>query len=111
MAAFSIVELSEITGVKTHVLQYWEELVPLIKPKKDPNGRKFYSQDDLKVFLRLRYLVNDKKFTIEGAYQQIQCEMAGLVEEDPDELHKRLKEIRNDLTEIYSLVRKYGKER
>ena len=111
MTSFTIVELSEITGVKVHVLQYWEALDSLVQPRKDLNGKKFYSQKDLQIFLRLRFLVHEKKFTVEGAYQQIKLETSGIVEQNMDELQKQIKEVRDDLTEIYYLVRKYGKNK
>ena len=67
MAQYSIGQIEKISGVKSHVLRYWEEVIPSITPKKEMSGRRIYSQKDLEIILRLKYLIYTKKFTIEGA--------------------------------------------
>ena len=71
MAQYSIGQIEKISGVKSHVLRYWEEVIPSITPKKEMSGRRIYSQKDLEIILRLKYLIYTKKFTIEGAKNQI----------------------------------------
>ena len=71
MAQYSIGQVEKITGVKQHVLRYWEETVPGFAPRKDYSGRRIYSQRDVEIVLRLKYLIYVKKFTIEGAKNQI----------------------------------------
>ena len=67
MGQYSIGDVEEISGIKAHVLRYWEEVIPSIRPRKDLGGRRVYSQRDLEVIFRLKYLISEKKFTIEGA--------------------------------------------
>ena len=71
---YTIGQVEEISGVKQHVLRYWEEVIPGFAPKKDFGGRRLYSQKDLETILRLKHLIYVKKFTIEGARDQILSE-------------------------------------
>ena len=71
MASFSIGEVEELTGIKSHILRYWEEVIPSLAPKKDIGGRRSYSSRDLQIIFRLKYLIQEKKFTIEGARNQL----------------------------------------
>ncbi len=68
---YSIGQVEEITGVKPHVLRYWEEVIPGFAPQKNLSGRRTYSQSDIEKILRMKYLIYQKKFTIEGARNQI----------------------------------------
>ena len=63
---YSIGQVEEITGVKAHVLRYWEEIIPGFAPQKDIGGRRIYSQRELELVMRLKFLIYEKKFTIEG---------------------------------------------
>ena len=74
MALFSIGEVEKITGVKAHILRYWEEVVPSITPQKDIGGRRTYSIREVQIIMRLKYLIQKKKFSIEGARNQIIAE-------------------------------------
>ena len=65
MATFSIGEIEKLTGIKAHILRYWEEVVPSLSPQKDLGGRRTYSQRDVQIILRLKHLIQEKKFTIE----------------------------------------------
>ena len=99
MAQYSIGQIEKITGIKTHVLRYWEEVVPSITPRKDLSGRRVYSLKDLETILRLKYLICTKKFTIEGARNQI-IQDAQNIQKNPDAI-MTIREIRSDLSELY----------
>ena len=62
---YTIGQIEELTGVKAHVLRYWEEVVPGFTPQKDMSGRRLYSQKEVELIFRLKYLINEKKFTAE----------------------------------------------
>ena len=49
MATFSIGEIEKLTGIKAHILRYWEEVVPSLSPQKDLGGRRTYSQRDVQI--------------------------------------------------------------
>ncbi|MBQ9631105.1 MAG: MerR family transcriptional regulator [Treponema sp.] len=104
---YSIGDIEEITGVKAHVLRYWESVIPGFAPQKDSGGRRIYSQKELDIILRLKYLINVKKFTIEGARNQI-IEEAELIETHADVLHG-IHSLRTDLISLFVAVRKYRK--
>ena len=54
---YSIGQIEEITGVKAHILRYWEEVVPSLAPEKDFGGRRIYSKRELDMIERLKYLI------------------------------------------------------
>jgi DNA-binding transcriptional MerR regulator len=102
---FTIGQVEEITGVKQHVLRYWEEVIPGFAPKKDFGGRRLYSQKDLDTVFRLKHLIYQKKFTIEGARDQIISETAAF--EKSADLLLELRIARRELSEAFFAIRKY----
>jgi DNA-binding transcriptional MerR regulator len=69
---YSISEVSEMTGVKAHVLRYWETEFPSLKPKKNRAGNRNYRPKDIKAILVIRDLLYREKFTINGARKKLQ---------------------------------------
>ncbi|MBN2811938.1 MAG: MerR family transcriptional regulator [Spirochaetales bacterium] len=104
MAEYSIGEMEERTGLKAHVLRYWEEAVPFIRPRKDGQGRRFYGDRDLELVLRLKHLVQNRKFTLEGAGERLLEELT-----DPVFLDRRreISEIRQQLEAVLGIARKW----
>lgn len=96
---YSIGQIEELTGVKAHVLRYWEEVIPGFAPQKNIGGRRDYSQHELELVFRLKYLIQEKKFTIEGARDQI-IEDLDVVNDNAD-LIKDIHDLRKDLTDLY----------
>lgn len=105
---YSIGQIEELTGIKSHVLRYWEEVIPGFAPQKDFGGRRIYSQKELDMILRLKYLINEKKFTIEGARDQIIAE-SEQVQNNFDAIHE-IHSIREELTEALLRIQKYKKK-
>ncbi len=102
---FTIGQVEEITGVKSHILRYWEEVIPGFAPQKDFGGRRIYSQKDLETVLRLKHLIYEKKYTIEGAREQIISESSAY---NDDTLPlKEIKQLRKLLTDSFFTIRKY----
>ena len=109
MASFSIGEVEELTGIKSHVLRYWEEIIPSLSPQKDFSGRRIYSSRDLQIIFRLKYLIQEKKFTIEGARNQLIEDAGNLAEQNnSSDFVLQINEIRGELLETYLLVKKYS---
>ena len=69
---YSIGEVSEMTGVKQHVLRYWESEFPTLRPKKNRAGNRNYQPKDIKSVLVIRDLLYKEKFTIGGARKKLQ---------------------------------------
>lgn len=64
---FRIGEVSRIAGVKPHVLRYWETEFSVLDPKKSGTGHRLYRRKDVELVLEIKYLLYEKRFTIEGA--------------------------------------------
>ena len=64
---FKIGEVSELLGVEPYVLRYWETEFTSIKPQKTRSGQRLYRRQDVELILRIRSLLYDQRFTIEGA--------------------------------------------
>jgi len=64
---YQIREVSEITGIKMHVLRYWEAEFSQLRPDKGSNGQRIYRSKDLRLIKKIKRLLYDKKFTIAGA--------------------------------------------
>jgi DNA-binding transcriptional MerR regulator len=110
---FKIGEVSELLGVEPYVLRYWETEFSVLSPKKSGTGHRLYRRKDVELLLRIKHLLRDKRFTIEGARQSLQAEAkapklprAGkmaqreLFSDDP------LPEIRRELADILQLLKK-----
>jgi DNA-binding transcriptional MerR regulator len=68
---YSISEVSRLTGLEQYVLRYWETEFNQLKPQKNRAGNRIYTNDDIRLILRLKHLLRDKQYTIEGAQQAI----------------------------------------
>ena len=68
---FKIGEVSELLGVEPYVLRYWESEFNALSPKKSGTGHRLYRRKDVELLLRIKHLLYDKKFTIEGARQKL----------------------------------------
>jgi len=71
MDMFSIGEICRLLEVKPHVLRYWEQEFELVNPRKDRNGKRQYSRNDLNNLFRIKHLLHEEKYTIEGARRRL----------------------------------------
>ncbi|MDD3536106.1 MAG: MerR family transcriptional regulator [Candidatus Cloacimonetes bacterium] len=67
---YSIGEVSELLGVKAHVLRYWESEIPAIRPKKSGHQRR-YTLQQIEVLKEIKYMLYTQRYTIEGARQKL----------------------------------------
>ena len=63
----TIGEVSEALGIRPHVLRYWEEQFPMLKPLKRSGGRRYYRPEDIALVARIDGLVHQQGFTLRGA--------------------------------------------
>lgn len=108
---FKIGEVSELLGVEPYVLRYWETEFTVLSPKKSGTGHRLYRRKDVELLLRIKHLLYEKKFTIEGARMALHGEpkaakprgskrmQQDLFQEDP------LPGIRRELSEILELLK------
>jgi DNA-binding transcriptional MerR regulator len=73
---FTIGEVSDLCGVKPHVLRYWEQEFTQLKPVKRRGNRRYYQHHEVLLIRRIRELLYDQGFTISGARNQLE-EVAG----------------------------------
>ena len=73
---YTIGDVSRLTATKPHVLRYWESKFKLLRPARRYSGHRKYSQKDIDLINRIRYLIVDKKFTLNGARREILRQMS-----------------------------------
>ena len=101
----TIGEVAEATGIKTHVLRYWEQQFPQLKPLKRSGGRRYYRSQDVELVERIDRLVNREGYTLKGAKAALRsvpdpqpaAQQAVAEGSDTAEILARLKAIRGDL--------------
>jgi DNA-binding transcriptional MerR regulator len=64
---YSISEVSRLTGLEPYVLRYWETEFDELRPQKNRAGNRIYSNRDIKFILRIKELLREQRYTIEGA--------------------------------------------
>lgn len=69
---YSIGEVCEISGLKPHVLRYWETQFRILSPTKNRAGNRAYRRKEIETILILKYLLYEEKYTIEGARQRLE---------------------------------------
>jgi DNA-binding transcriptional MerR regulator len=102
MASYTSGEVEHLLNVKNHVLRYWTGEMPFIQPKKESSGRVLYSGRDVRLLLRLKYLLYTRRFSIEGAREQLEKELSG----GRQDLRAELDAVRSGLVELFFLVRR-----
>ncbi|MGE4072440.1 MAG: MerR family transcriptional regulator [Lysobacterales bacterium] len=103
---FTIGEVSELCGVKPHVLRYWEQEFPSLKPVKRRGNRRYYQRHDVLMIRQIRSLLYEQGFTIGGARQRLDGD-ANKVEQKaeshvPTEL---IRQMRADLEAVLEILR------
>ncbi|QYJ06575.1 MerR family transcriptional regulator [Qipengyuania flava] len=63
----TIGEVAKATGIKAHVLRYWEQQFPMLKPLTRSGGRRYYRPEDVELLERIDRLVNQEGYTLKGA--------------------------------------------
>ena len=99
---YAIGEVSQLLGVKTHVIRYWEDEIPFIAPKKSKSGRRIYTDRELQLLLRLKHLLYEKRFTIEGAREKIWKETGS----SQADFSARIAAVRSDLLSAWEKLKK-----
>ncbi len=69
---YSISEVCSLTGLKPHVLRYWETAFPMLKPSKSQSGNRTYKREDIGLIKLISSLLYEERYTIDGAKQKIE---------------------------------------
>jgi DNA-binding transcriptional MerR regulator len=100
---FTIGEVSQLCGVKPHVLRYWEQEFTQLKPVKRRGNRRYYQRHEVLLIRRIRSLLYEQGFTISGARQKLAGAEAG---EDASQSRQIVHQIRVELEEILQLLKR-----
>jgi DNA-binding transcriptional MerR regulator len=108
---FKIGEVSELLGVEPYVLRYWETEFPVLSPKKSGTGHRLYRRKDVELLLRIKHLLYEKRFTIEGARQSLHADAKAPKAKAPKRIQQELfsddplVDIRRELSEILQILK------
>ena len=108
---FKIGEVADLLGVEPYVLRYWETEFSQLTPKKSGTGHRLYRRKDVELLLRIKHLLYEKRFTIEGARQSLQAAGKQAKARSPKRTQQelfsddRLPDIRRELAEILRLLK------
>lgn len=116
---YSISEVAEITGIKAHVLRYWESEFPTLRPHKGRSGSRRYRQSDIDEIVAIKELLYEQGFKIAGARRMRREEHRRAAEAAKPatqlsltftdlETGEQLAVLKKELTEILALVRSLG---
>ena len=103
---FTIGEVSELCGVKPHVLRYWEQEFTQLRPVKRGGNRRYYQHHEVLLIRRIRELLYQDGFTISGARNRLD-ELAARKREDAEEsigLRGQLASVRSEIKSILQLI-------
>ena len=100
---FTIGEVSELCAVKPHVLRYWEQEFPQLKPVKRRGNRRYYQREDVLCIRQIRALLYDEGYTIGGARQRMTDTKTKGVR--PSEITAVIQVTIDDLEELLELLK------
>ncbi len=99
---FTIGEVSELCGVKPHVLRYWEQEFSNLKPVKRRGNRRYYQRHDVLMTRQIRALLYDQGFTITGARQRLGGQQARMGTSISNQI---VRQVRMELEELLQILR------
>jgi DNA-binding transcriptional MerR regulator len=104
---FTIGEVSELCAVKPHVLRYWEQEFPQLKPVKRRGNRRYYQREDVLTIRQIRSLLYEEGYTIGGARQRMEDDGEKGIR--PAEIKAVIQESIRDLEEVLELLKPTGR--
>ncbi len=113
---YSISEVSDMMGVKPHVLRYWETQFKMLHPKKGRGGARMYRRRDVEVLFEIKKLLYEQRFTIAGARRKMLDDRSNGEKEQIElpfhklERDEMVRTIRRDLEQVLDLLRREAME-
>ncbi len=98
---FTIGEVSELCQVKPHVLRYWEQEFPQLKPVKRRGNRRYYQRHDVIMIRQIRSLLYEQGFTINGARHKLEGEEA---QNDKTQSQQIIRQVLAELEEVARIL-------
>ena len=103
----SIGEVCDLSGLKPHVLRYWETQFDVLHPTKNRAGNRVYRPKDIELILLVRHLLYERKYTIDGARQKLrEIRRTGDLEEERQDVlePELLAGMRDELIQLKSML-------
>jgi len=100
---FTIGEVSDLCAVKPHVLRYWEQEFPQLKPIKRRGNRRYYQRQDVILIRQIRGLLYEQGFTIGGARQRLSGDE---IRTDSNLSQQIIKQLRTELEEVLNILKR-----
>ncbi|MFK8028543.1 MAG: MerR family transcriptional regulator [Gammaproteobacteria bacterium] len=100
---FTIGEVSELCDVKPHVLRYWEQEFPTLKPVKRRGNRRYYQRHDVILIRQIRSLLYEQGYTIGGARQKL-ADPAESSEETHSDSQQAIQQTRAELEDLLQFL-------
>lgn len=107
-AYYSIGDVCDLTGLKPHVLRYWETQFDILNPSKNRAGNRVYRPKDVELILLVKHLLYEQKYTIEGANQKLLgAKKEGDLEEEQQEIlgPEFLASMKKELEDLLTILR------
>ena len=100
---YSIGEVSEMVGLKSYVLRYWETEFKQLSPPKNRAGNRTYRQKDINLIYKIKELLYEKKYTIEGARSRLSSKReSGSTEKNVSS--KVISDMKRELEHILNII-------
>ena len=99
---FTIGEVSDLCDVKPHVLRYWEQEFPDLKPVKRRGNRRYYQRHDVMLIRTIRDLLYQQGYTIGGARLQLSGDVA---KEDGAQAQQVIKQVTDELEDVLKILK------
>jgi len=99
---FTIGEVSDLCLVKPHVLRYWEQEFPDLKPVKRRGNRRYYQRHDVVLIRQIRGLLYQEGYTIGGARQYL---AGDAIKDDNTQSQQMMRQLRNELEDVLRILR------
>ncbi len=106
-AYYSIGEVCDLSGLKPHVLRYWETQFDVLHPTKNRAGNRVFRPKDIELILLVKHLLYERKYTIDGARQKLKemRKTGDLEEERQDVLEPEvLASMRDELLQLKNIL-------
>jgi DNA-binding transcriptional MerR regulator len=101
MERFSLSDIEKLLDVKAYTIRYWEKEILLVQPKKDDNGRVWYSKSDLSLLFKLKKLIVEQNVSVKSAGEHVLRDLT----EKKDYPGRAFDELRQSLVGVLAIIR------
>ncbi len=105
---FRIGEAAKLVGVEDYVLRFWESEFPSLRPAKSASGQRLYRRQEIELLRRVKHLLYDEGYTIEGARKLLRSRRNGQQQSPlpfaPAPADQRVKQLRAEIEGLQALL-------